>query len=692
MSKNPRKPKKRKYNYDQFVISDQQNTFLIDPITGLANNDPDPSFSIPTPGTPGPTPTPLPPPTTTPETQPGTQPGGTTPPPSTNPTPPPSGGTVTINPTEPPISSGSGAISGAAEATVITNDDSPVVEQQANDNNNQDSLEEFWEEYRFPIAVAGVAAAGAALDLSRKEDKSLLKRLFSASKSKADSVFLEYASSIRANDERMRELLRRDFARNGPLYTAWTQNQLTLSTNRDSWIAYGKPYTRANFPLKDWPGFATIKEPANIFLVNLETGQVFDETTGKAKMSTGDWVGVVADARTNTVTVTDESGRQQVLSRVKRGTFLEELENTPENVLAGVKYVDPLSGGVTGTSDLSIAAQLRTKERETLERQLAELEAGMGDLDPLERVALEEERKERQRISDEQQKAAIAEFQASEKAKKEAQEKKEKDAIEKAAQKLGLKLPDTQVDQTRYKVDLEWVKRYVDSGLAGQCETDCIESWSYDFDPDGSELVIEYTPEYRASINLPEGYKERFSRKRLIEINGMPQQYGPGLTALWERGGGVTGTLPDWAKSFGKRVNVDITTAAFAATNPLAGFGSMMSTYPPQRMFTRRSSAANTRLPLPENGTPVKIRNIRVRRKGAKGGTIREKKQYVNFANESLTRKSARMRAEGLRRKYNVHVRTVPIGSTNRYRNYIHFPRRTPNKASKSRNTKRKSR
>ncbi len=689
MSDNPRKrkPKNRKYNYDQFVISDQQNTFLIDPLTGLANNDPDPSFSLPTPGQPAPNP--LPPPTINPTPTPGTQPGGTTPPPSTNP-PPSEGGTVSLNPTETAPTSGSGAVSGAAnaQANIITNEDSPAVQQQANDNTqeNQDALAEFWDEYRFPIAVAGVAAAGAAIDLNRKEDKSLLKRLFSASKSKADSVFLEYASGIRANDERMKELLRRDFARNGPLYTAWTQNQLTLSTNRDSWIAYGKPYTRANFPLKDWPGFATIKEPANIFLVNLETGQVFDETTGKAKMSTGDWVGVVADARTNTVTVTDESGRQQVLSRVKRGTFLEELENTPENVLAGVKYVDPLSGGVTGTSDLSIAAQLRTKERETLERQLAELEAGMGDLDPLERVAMEEERMERQRISDEQQKAAIAEFQASEKAKKEAQEKKEKDAIEKAAQKLGLKLPDTQVDQTRYKVDLEWVKRYVDSGLAGQCETDCIESWSYDFDADGSELVIEYTPEYRASINLPEGYKERFSRKRLIEINGMPQQYGPGLTALWERGGGVTGTLPDWAKSFGKRVNVDITSAAVAAANPLAGFGSMMSTYPPQRMFGRNISSAKAReMGLTVRSNPVKIRNINVLRKGAKGRTVRENRRYVNFANESLTRNSARTRAEGLRRKFNVYVRTVPIGSTNRYRNYIHFPKRTTNTKRKSR-------
>ena len=685
MSKNPRKRKKRKYNYDQFVISDQQNTFLIDPLTGLANNDPSSAFSLPGGGI-----NPLPPPTTTPGDQPGTQPGGTTPPPSTN--PPNGGGTVSLNPVQPAESSGSGALSGAtnAQATIITNEDSSVVEQQVNDNNNEDSLAEFWDEYRFPIAVGGVAAAGAAIDLSRKEDKSLLKRLFSASKSKADSVFLEYASSIRANDERMKELLQRDFARNGPLYSSWQQNQLTLSTNRDAWIAYGKPYTRANFPLKDWPGFATIKEPANIFLVNLETGQVFDETTGKAKMASGDWVGVVADQRTNTVTVTDESGRKQVLSRVKRGVFLEELENTPENVLAGVKYVDPLAGGVTGTSDLSIAAQLRTKERETLERQLAELEAGLGDLDPLERVALEEERLERQRISDEQQKAAIAEYQAAEKAKKDAQDKKEKDAIEKAAQKLGLKLPDTQVDQTRYKVDLEWVKRYVDSGLAGQCESDCIESWSYDFDPDGSELVIEYTPSYRQSINLPEGYKERFSRKRLIEINGMPQQYGPGLTALWERGGGVTGTLPDWAKSFGKRVNVDITSAAVAGVNPLAGFGSMMSTYPPQRMFGRNISAAKANeLGMSVRSTPIKIRNINSL---TKGGTVREKRQYVNFANESLTRSSARMRAEGLRRKFNVMVRTVPIGSTNRYRNYIHFPRRPKGMNLKSRNTRRQRR
>ena len=554
-----KKRQKRYYSYtidgsDMGVfVKDQQNAFFIDPITGQGglvnpttpNLDPIPldPFPIPPHGGGG--------------GGVGTQPGGTTYP--TNPEE--EGGTVTVTPggsgtvqASPQTSTNTSSNSSSMDANVVIDD----ATSEMSDTEVQSWFEENWPELAIAGAITGVAAG---VDLRRGKDKSLIRRLFSASKTKADSVFMEYKGNIRENADDMQELLRRDFARDGPLYKAWQQDSLSLSLGRNEWVAFGKKYTLENFPRNKWPGFATLDQASAAFFVNLQTGKVFTEEEAQSKVKTNRWVRPKINSDQNTLEVTDEAGDRVELRRVRRGVFIEELENTPENIIAGTKW-QGIGSAEDELSVLGMQAQEATNERERIEAQLRALEEGGAGLDPLERIRMRRERERRQQASDDAQKLAAEEATAAATAKVEAEEKKKRDRIEKAVQKLGRSIQDNQVDEQRYSVDKQWVDRYVDSGMGGLIPADDIQSYEYEFDPDGSELVIRYTPEAAEKLGYPEGYVERFSRKRLIELNGIPVQYGPGVSAVWYGRNGVKTDLPTWASAYGKSVTVNLQSLA----------------------------------------------------------------------------------------------------------------------------------
>ena len=71
-------------------------------------------------------------------------------------------------------------------------------------------------------------------------------------------------------------------------------------------------------------------------------------------------------------------------------------------------------------------------------------------------------------------------------------------------------------------------------------------------------MVIEYDPDYAAELGYKDGFKERFSRKRLIEMQGIPVQYGPGVSALWATGTGPSAVLPNWCGACDTRVKIDL--------------------------------------------------------------------------------------------------------------------------------------
>ena len=556
------KPKRYNFNNDIIVSEfsgDSSSTFVIDTnlnsgiiggggLVGGGGFDPNPVAPNPTP-TPTPTPT-NPPPTSNPTTPPptGTQPGGTTYP--TNPLP-----------TQPPVSTIPPNLDvDTPKEDLIQPTNAEIIADLESSDMGETAMDDFWDEYGTAVGIgAGLAAAAgaAAFDLNRDEDKSFLRRLFSASKSKADSVFGEYSQSIRSNKDRMAELLRRDFARNGPLYQAWQSGDLSLSLNRDEWVAFGKRYNEANFPRKKWPGFATIREETKVFLVNEETGKVFRESEVNRKVKSSEWVLDKSKVSTkDTIHIIDGAGDPLTVKRFKRGQKIPSLGNTPENILAGRDYVEEVVVAKDDNRDTAKELRAARSERARLEAQLKELEARKNrTVDPLKAIELEMQRLERQAESDRLQKERRQKAEEERLEKEQERKERQEKALIEAQQRLGMSLRDNDVDDNRYALDKEWVSRFVASGLGGSVSSDDIASFEYERDKSGEVLVINYK-----DGSLP----ERWPRSLLIEMNGIPISYGPRFSPLWDSKRGITASPPEWASSIRKNPTTSLAAPSMA--------------------------------------------------------------------------------------------------------------------------------
>lgn len=566
----------------------------------------------------------------------GTQPGGTTYPTNPLPTQPPAS-TIPPNldvntPKEDLIQPTNADIAASVEAADM----------------GETAMDDFWDEYGTAVAIgAGAAAAGGlAFDLTRDEDKSFLRRLFSASKSKADSVFGEYSSSIRSNKDRMAELLRRDFARNGPLYQAWQSGDLSLSLNRDEWVAFGKRYNETNFPRKKWPGFATIREETKIFLVNEETGKVFRESEVNKKVKNSEWVLDKSKVSTKEIIhVIDEAGEKLTVKRFKRGQKIPSLGNTPENILAGRDYVEEVVVAKDDNRDTAKELRAARNERARLEAQLKELEARKNrTVDPLKAIELEMERLERQAESDRLQKER-QQKREEERLEREQEEKERKEkALIEAQQRLGMSLRDNDVDDNRYALDKEWVSRFVASGLGGAVSSDDIASFEYDRDKSGEVLVINYK-----DGSLP----ERWPRSLLIEMNGIPISYGPRFSPLWDSKRGITASPPEWASSIRKNP-----TTSLVGASPMA---KSSTTSDLRKLFARPKNPA-IKAHINRTVRPYR-RNI--------GDRVYQGQRWIYN-----DKRYAKSMANHIRRISNgkVGVRTIPTSKG--YRNYISVGKR----------------
>lgn len=639
--------KPKRYNFTNDIIvsefsGDSSTTFVIDTDlnSGIISGGFD-GGSLDGGGLLEPTPdlTPTNPPTSDPTTPPptGTQPGGTTYP--TNPLP-----------TQPPVSTIPPNLDvDTPKEDLIQPTNAEIVANLESSDMGETAMDDFWDEYGTAVGIgAGLAAAAgaAAFDLNRDEDKSFLRRLFSASKSKADSVFGEYSQSIRSNKDRMAELLRRDFARNGPLYQAWQSGDLSLSLNRDEWVAFGKKYNEANFPRKKWPGFATIREETKVFLVNEETGQVFTEADVRSKIKSSEWVGDKSKTSTKDIVhIIDEAGNPLTVKRFKRGQKIASLGNTPENILAGRDYVEEIVVAKDDNRDTAKELRAAQNERARLEAQLRELEAKSNrTVDPLKAIELQMERLERQAESDRLQKER-QQKREEERLEREQEEKERKEkALIEAQQRLGMSLRDNDVDDNRYALDKEWVSRFVASGLGGAVSSDDIASFEYDRDKSGEVLVINYK-----DGSLP----ERWPRSLLIEMNGIPISYGPRFSPLWDSKRGITASPPEWASSIRKNP-----TTSLVGASPMARSS---STSDLRKLFARPKNPA-IKAHINRTVRPYR-RNI--------GDRVYQGQRWIYN-----DKRYAKSMANHIRRISNgkVGVRTIPTAKG--YRNYISVGKR----------------
>ena len=573
---------------------------------------------------------------------------------------PDSGGTVTVPggttyptnplPTQPPASTIPPNLDvNTPKEDLIQPTNADIVANLENSDMGETAMDDFWDEYGTAVGIgAGLAAVAgaAAFDLNRDEDKSFLRRLFSASKSKADSVFGEYSQSIRSNKDRMAELLRRDFARNGPLYQAWQSGDLSLSLNRDEWVAFGKTYNESNFPRKKWPGFATIREETKVFLVNEETGQVFTEADVRSKIKNSEWVGDKSKTSTKDIIhIIDEAGDALTVKRFKRGQKIASLGNTPENILAGRDYVEEVVVAKDDNRDTAKELRAARSERARLEAQLKELEARKNrTVDPLKAIESEMQRLERQAESDRLQKERRQKAEEERLEREQERKEREEKALIEAQQRLGMALRDNDVDDNRYALDKEWVSRFVASGLGGAVSSDDIASFEYDRDNSGEVLVINYK-----DGSLP----ERWPRSLLIEMNGIPISYGPRFSPLWDSKRGITASPPEWASSIRKNP-----TTSLVGASPMA---KSSTTSDLRKLFARPKNPA-IKAHINRTVRPYR-RNI--------GDRVYQGQRWIYN-----DKRYAKSMANHIRRISNgkVGVRTIPTSKG--YRNYISIGKR----------------
>lgn len=421
-----------------------------------------------------------------------------------------------------------------------------------------DETDESWAEWAednaLLLGAGAVGLAGVGFDLTREED-SLIRRVFNRSKELADSVWLEYVDLFPTEGSKradMRELLRRDFAREGPLYLAHQKGELAANLSRSNWTAFDRDYNERNFPPKKFPGFARLDTKVEAYLYDPISGDVITKEEFSNLITTGRFARPTKfkKGRKNGFTVINQRGDKVNFIVAKPNEFIDELNNTPKNAYDGLDFEEQAE------SDPDSEVIAIRKEREKLERQLKELESTLGrtmssSLSPLEIIAQEEERAKRQLEADERAKKRIeeaAEKKQKEMAKKAADEQRK---LENLVASAGDLVSDTQVSKERYELDKQWVQRYVSSGLGGVIPSDAIKDAKYEYEKGGSVLKIEYTPEFAVSRGYPEGFAtEKWSRNRLIELNAIPQQYGPGFTPLWfTTSGRASPSRPSWATS-----------------------------------------------------------------------------------------------------------------------------------------------
>ena len=490
--------------------------------------------------------------------------------------------------------------------------------------------------------AAVVGGAGLLYDLNRDEE-SLVRRAFSRNKNEARKVFkeeFEIVASSTARDD-LKTLLEIDFSRRGPLYQAFQKDKLALNPERSSWViekgGVFLPYTAKNFGKER--GFSAIQTKAESYVYS-ESGLILPREMFRQRVQSGQYTDFQSidpsgnllawDGRAfvnkgpaprgsapGTITFIDQRGNPQSVMVGAGGDFIPSLNNTLEGYFNRVPYEPDKK---TVEEELS-AAVLEARARiARLEAERNSLNDGMVlDADAfilgLGKEDVSDARLQRQKLAEEAQKKRIA-------AAKEAQEKKAKaDEAARVAQvqsindNLAKTVDDISVNQSRFKLDSQYVKSYVESGLGGTIDPNAIQSWSYEYSPAGQKLIMNYTEEHAASIGLPAGFNtQEFARARLIDLNVVPRQYGPSFTPIFQ-----SGSSPTW------------NTNAVGRTAPMAASGVVSSRgfprkNPVYRRSIRNKSFIGANRVLPKNS--ARFISHQARQRGLTARTIPAKNGY----------------------------------------------------------------
>ena len=570
---------------------------------------------------------------------------------SPSPSPAPSTGTGTSGPvtytpptTESPILAETEIVVKAQPAAQATEDSASAAIATTNESMAESSSD--FDNRILLGAGAVIGGAGLLYDLNRDEE-SLVRRAFSRNKNEARKVFkeeFEIVASSTAKDD-LKTLLEIDFSRRGPLYQAFQKDKLALNPERSGWViekgGIFLPYTAKNFG-KD-RGFSAIQTKAESYVYS-ENGLILPREMFRQRVQNGQYTDFQSidpsgnllawDGRAfvnkgpaprgsvpGSITFIDQRGNQQSVMVGAGSDFIPSLNNTLEGYFNRIPYEPDKK---TAEEELSAAVLEARAKIARLEAERNSLDDGMVlDADAFIRGLGKEDvsdaRLQRQKLAEEAQKKRLA-------AAKEAQEKKAKAdeaariaKVQSINDNLAKTVDDISVNQTRFKLDSQYVKSYVESGLGGTIDPNAIQSWSYEYSPAGQKLIMNYTDEHAASIGLPAGFNtQEFARARLIDLNVVPRQYGPSFTPIFQSGGS-----PTWnANAVGRSTGV---TAPMATSGVVSSRGFPRKN-PVYRRSIRNKSFIGANRVLPKNS--ARFISHQARQRGLTARTIPAKNGY----------------------------------------------------------------
>ena len=555
--------------------------------------------------------------------------------------------------------SGYGSGSGETPTTQDSGTTQTNVQAQAMMNEAIDATEEAFEFPEWtPFAVGGalaLTAGGAAAfainrELKDDDDDSFIDRVFNMSKEYGESAFREYEGEIeRRSRAELEELMKIDFARNGPLYVAHEKGILGLNLERNAWVIDGQLYNAKNFGKVK--GFATLPKVEQFYLVGTD-GFVIGVSDYQRKTKQGDFIETARSDKS--VAFIDDRGEKRQLALFPRGTTISKFGNaTPEQILEGKKA----AGGIMPTTviDSTDSEEVRQAKMNLarIERELNALTAGStstrsisDQLDELERI---EKRKKFQAEQDKKAQEARDKRQREIEIAEEVQRRKDAELQAKRNQLKGIPIPDNQVDKDRYEDDRRWVEEFVNSGFGGKITSDDYTGWRYNFkEGEGSSLEIDWTDEFAKKAGFDVGFTEKWTRSSLIDLQAVPISYGiGGYPNFKQTDGSISSNYPNWIPDLNLAKYALTKDNATTTTTPTSGvFG-----YSPSRI--RRAI-----------NTPNISRSV-YRNKSASGYSLSrriDKKKYDLANRKPLPRSQAQRLAKMVRQlPTKTNARVIPV-------------------------------
>ena len=475
--------------------------------------------------------------------------------------PPGGGGGGEVLPPSPPTPGGGGGGGGGGGYGPVS-PDPPNNDPQPSPNETIDEATSdlaWWDigEEGFGLAEGGILAGTLAAlglggvlirDTALPEDERVFLRRYNATADDADAAWFTWSPQFSSalTDSQMnnlRDVLKRDFARGGPLSRAYTQGKLAANRSRDNWSAFDKDYNTTNFK----PGTV---EGQGVVVTVTEPEEFWFEETNKEVLSQEEIERLISSGRWSQRGNKFVNNLGQTLNprKVRKNESIPEIDGlTPIQWLGGARTAD--DAAVASEASAAAEEDEATRKRMATESRIRDLEASLarvGSRSAAEVIAQREATRKQQEAAD--ARALLAQQKREADLAKMEKDKQQRilDARMRGYAKLGQEMPDSETTWGRHQLEKGWIETWINARFG-----DSIESWKYvrtgktkdaNGNPTGpDELVLVYSDESAPNFGHtsgmgPEQRTEKWKRSELIGWDFLPVGFGPGGVPIWKSG------------------------------------------------------------------------------------------------------------------------------------------------------------